>query len=97
MLIPCPFPVSPTFRLVPPVSDEFMVPYASVAIGRTLWVVFLVVTLIVSGSYMFDAQCTDAGYAAFFYEVVSITVGVISIIVEFRIAVVSTYGTIIGM
>lgn len=77
-------------------SDEFTLPYAFVAVGRTVWVLFIVVSLVITGGYMISGSCRTAGYLALCYEIVSIIVGAISVVVELRIAVASTYGTIIG-
>lgn len=77
-------------------SDEFMLPYATSAFGRTLWVLFLLVGVCVTTPTLLFSDCEAPGLILFVYLVVSLGVGVVSILVEFQIAKASTYGTIIG-
>lgn len=77
-------------------SDELMVPYATSACGRTVWVLFLAVGLGIASHLLLWGYCHDVGYIVFAYELLSVFVGVVSLIVECQIATASTLGTIIG-
>lgn len=77
-------------------SDELMLPYATSACGRTVWVVFLAVGLVLASHPLLTGYCDDVGYAVFGYEVLSVVVGVLSLVVECHIAKASTIGTIVG-
>lgn len=73
-----------------------MLPYATSACGRTVWVVFLAVGLALSSHLLLAGYCHDVGYVVFAYVGLSVVVGVLSLVVECRIAKASTIGTIIG-
>lgn len=73
-----------------------MVPYATSACGRTVWVLFMITGLITTSSMLLNGVCLDAGYEVFAYSAVSIIVAALSIFLELMIAKASTHGTIIG-
>ena len=78
------------------ISDEFMLPYATCACGRMMWVLFLSVGLVFSINILLNTNCMGTGYMALVYVSTSIAVGAVSFVVELQIANASTYGTIIG-
>lgn len=73
-----------------------MLPFATSACGRAVWVSFLVVGLGLASHMLLWGYCRDVGYVVFAYEVLSVVVGVLSLLVECQIAKASTFGTIIG-
>eukprot|EP00903_Cladosiphon_okamuranus_P006237 g6122.t1 len=72
-----------------------MLPYATSACGRTVWMVFLAVGVSLAAHLLLAGYCHDVGYAVFAYEALSVVVGVLSLVVECHIAKASTIGTII--
>lgn len=79
-----------------PPSDELMVPYATSACGRTVWMIILALGLALTTHMLLSGSCSEVGYLVLAYEGVSIVVGVLSLVVECQIANASTYGTIMG-
>jgi len=73
-----------------------MLPFATSACGRAIWVSFLAVGLGLASHMLLWGYCRDVGYVVFAYEVLSVVVGVLSLLVECQIAKASTFGTIIG-
>lgn len=73
-----------------------MLPYATSACGRAVWMVFLLVGLALASGMLLGGDCHDVGYVVFVYEALSIVAGVLSLVVECQIATAATYGTIIG-
>eukprot|EP00752_Nemacystus_decipiens_P012915 g11430.t1 len=76
-------------------GDELMLPYATSACGRMVWVLFLAVGLALAAHLLLAGYCHDVGYFVFAYEAVSVVVGGLSFVVECHIAKASTVGTII--
>ncbi|CAM9364963.1 unnamed protein product [Scytosiphon promiscuus] len=75
-------------------GDELMVPYATSACGRAVWMVILAVGLALATHMLLSGACREVGYLVLAYEGASIVVGVLSLLVECQIANASTYGTI---
>ncbi|CAN0350961.1 unnamed protein product [Ectocarpus sp. 6 AP-2014] len=76
-------------------GDELMLPYATSACGRAVWMVFLLVGLALASGMLLGGDCHDVGYVVFVYEALSIVAGILSLVVECQIAKAATYGTII--
>lgn len=77
--------------------DEFTLPFATSAFGRLIWVLMVLGGVLLVANFAVEGDCKEIGYVALSYELVSFFVAVVSMFLDYRIAVVSTYGTIIGL